>query len=271
VSGLRRVALSVATTVVAALAFALAVAAAGSASTKLTHFTGLPPEGVKPSTPTTGRLLVGARIMVPLGKGASPFDPSIGKPVMHESKTWNMYADGRIIWQEWTRSGDASVVPDGARRRDTGYVQQRLTPQGVQLVLRETGETGPDFEVDRGHPIAGLVAYPGRWLPASAWANRQIKAFVPARYVVAIDWGRPDISKLPSPAGEVLSQYKPLLRHLCQVITTEKTRALLQAFVDAGISPWANHAYAQSVTQARGLGGRFHIHMRPATPDRVRC
>ena len=46
-----------------ALVFAFAVAAAGSASTKLdlppTHFAGFPPEGVKASTPTTGRRPIG--------------------------------------------------------------------------------------------------------------------------------------------------------------------------------------------------------------------
>ena len=107
---LTRVALSVATTVVVVLAFVLT--ATGSASTKPTHFAGFPPEGVKASTPTTGRLLI----------GLSTWGP-------RAMTTWNVYADGRVIWQKWTSSGDATVVPDGARRLDTGYVQQRLTLQ----------------------------------------------------------------------------------------------------------------------------------------------
>ena len=86
----RRVALSVATTVGVVLACVLAVAAAGSASKKPTHFAGLPPKGVKPSTPTTGRLLIDLRI---------------DTPTSSEDKAWNLYADGRIIWQEWTSSG----------------------------------------------------------------------------------------------------------------------------------------------------------------------
>lgn len=58
------------------------------------------------------------------------------------STTWNVYADGRIIWQKWTSSGDATVVPDGASRLDTGYVQRRLTLQGVQRVRSKILSTG---------------------------------------------------------------------------------------------------------------------------------
>ena len=81
-----------------------------------------PLAGVKASTPTTGRLLLGLR-------------PTA-------TTTWNVYADGRVIWQKWTSSGDATVVPDGARRLDTGYVQQRLTLQGVQLLRSKILATG---------------------------------------------------------------------------------------------------------------------------------
>ena len=121
-SGLRfaRVALSVATTVVVALAFAVAVAVAGSAPTKPTHFAGFPPVGVKASTPTTGRLLIGL------------------SPTTTTGSTWNVYSDGRVIWQKWTSSGDATVVPDGARRLDTGYVQQRLTPRVCNYSCRRS-------------------------------------------------------------------------------------------------------------------------------------
>ena len=90
--------------------------------------------------------------------------------------------------------------------------------------------------------IEALVADPARWLPTSAWADRQIRAFVPARYLVAFDRGYPDLSKLPPPAAKALAQYKPLKRHACQILTTGQARALLQAFVKAGISPSENMA-----------------------------
>ena len=300
-SGLRfaRVALSVATTVVVALAFAVAVAVAGSASTKPTHFAGFPPVGVKASTPTTGRLLIGL------------------SPTTTTGSTWNVYSDGRVIWQKWTSSGDATVVPDGARRLDTGYVQQRLTPRGVQLLLSKILATGlfeQDLMLDVGSDhawanhrvrrgdrmvtviggpspdpadprdftkatpaqmralawIEKLVANPARWLPTRAWANRQIRAFVPARYWAGFDRSSPDISKLPAPAGKVLVRYKPLMRDGCQVLTAGKARALLQAFVEAGLSPSEKHAFTIAFGLA-SLHGLSDFHLSPALPDNDRC
>jgi hypothetical protein len=253
--------------------------------------------GVKASTPTTGRLVVGLR-------------PTA-------TTEWNVYADGRIIWQKWTPSGDATVVPKGARRLDTGYVQQRLTARGVQLLRSKILATGLfehnlRLDLGRGNPwvlhqvrrgdrmvtvdgvpspdpswnehftkatpaqtralarIAALVADPARWLPTSVWADRQVRAFVPARYVVAFDRSYPDISKLPPPAGKVLSQYKLLKRHACQVMTTGKARALLQAFVEAGLSPSENHAFVIAFAFA-GLHHPSDFHISPALPDNDRC
>jgi hypothetical protein len=80
-----------------------------------THFAGLPPEGVHASTPMTGKLVLS-------------FYPGLA---------WNVYADGRMIWQKWTHSGDPVVIPQGARMIDTSYVQQRLTLREVKL-LRST-------------------------------------------------------------------------------------------------------------------------------------
>lgn len=253
-----------------------------------THFAGVPAAGVKPSRPTTGRLLLGLR----------PANNTI----------WNVYADGRVIWQKWTSSGDATVVPDGKSRLDTGYVQQRLTLQGVQLLramILSTGLFDHDLrlELGRGHAwvfhrvwtgdrmvtvngvpsadpkatpaqmralawIEKLVADPARWLPRGAWTNRQIRAFVPARYLVAFDRGYPDIAKLPAPAGKVLVRYKQLRRHKCQILTTGQARAILQAFVAAGISPSENHAWNIGFDFAGlGLPHPSYLHLHPALPD----
>ena len=299
-----RVALSVTTTVVAALVVGLAVAAAGSASTKQVHFAGFPPEGVKASTPTTGTLLIG---LYRAGRARPGPVPGLR---LSANTTWNVYADGRIIWQKWSSSGDATVVPDGARRLDTGYVQQRLTPHGVQLLLSKILATGlferdllldvgsdhaSTYQVRRGDRMVTvnassgeqfakatpaemralawmgkLVADPARLLPTSAWANRQIRAFVPARYAVGFDRSYPDTSKLPSPAGEVLSRYKPLKRHGCQVMTTGKARALLDAFVEAGLSPSENFAF-EIAFRLPGPRGPSDFHLGPALPDNVQC
>ena len=288
-----------------AVVFALAVAAAGSASAGLDslppHFAGFPAESVKASTPTTGRLLIGLR------------SGTTGAAI------WNVYSDGRVISQKWTSSGDATVVPAGARRLDTGYVQQRLTPQGVQLLLSKLLATGlfednlmlalgkhdawafhrvrrgdrlvtvngvpspdPTWNQHFTNPtpaqtqalasIERFVADPTSWLPTSAWANRRIQAFVPARYTVAFDRSYPDISKLPSPAGKVLVQYKQLRSDGCQILTIGQARGLLQAFVKAGMSPSENHAFVIAFDFAGlHLLHPSDFHMSPALPDERRC
>jgi hypothetical protein len=286
---------AVATLAITALLCA-SVATFAAASASPPHFAGLPAVGVNASTPTTGRLIIGLR------PTATIF--------------WNVYADGRVIWQKWTRTpfGDATVVPVGARRPDTGWVQQRLTSTGVRLLLSKVLSTGlfehnlmlnlgkghawvlhqvrrgdrmvtvdgvssPDpswnEHFDKATPpelrsltfLATLVAHPDRWLPAKAWANRQIRPFVPARYMIAVDRGYPDLSKLPSPARETLSQYQDLRRHACQILTTSQARALLQAFATAGIFPSDNHA-DNIAFDAAALGSAHptYLHLSPSLP-----
>src|SRR5215831_1997081 len=87
--------------IVAASALTAVATASPTGSEQATHFAGLPPVGVKASTPTTGRLVIGLR-------------PTA-------TTEWNVYADGRVIWQKWTPAGDATVVPKGASKPDTGY------------------------------------------------------------------------------------------------------------------------------------------------------
>jgi hypothetical protein len=116
-----------------------------------------------------------------------------------------------------------------------------------------------------------LLADPAAWLPTTAWADREVRAFVPSHYFVAIDRSAPDMSKLPSPLRGLLFQYKKLLRHGCQVVTTGEARAILRAFVEAGIPPSDNHA--QSIDF--GLKGFRSIpsdlHFSPILPADFDC
>jgi hypothetical protein len=116
--------------------------------------------------------------------------------------------------------------------------------------------------------IKEFVAHPARWLPAGAWADRRIRAFVPARYVVAIDRGYPDLSKLPPPARKALVQYKDIRRHACQILTTGQAWALLQAFVKTGIAPSGNHAWIIDFDFADlDFAHPSDLHFSPALPD----
>jgi hypothetical protein len=252
------------------------------------NYAGLPPQGAHASMPATAKLLVSV--------SPSPWS------------TWNVYADGRIVWQKWNHSGDALVLPRGASMLDTGYVEQRLTPRGVQLFRSRVLSTGlfqhnlrlvlgnharvydrvrrgdrmvsvegvpspsqswknftkPTPAQARGlAQLDALLADPASWLPKTAWANREIRAFVPSHYLVALDRGPPDMSKLPAPLPELLRRYKKLLRHGCQVVATSQARAILQAFVETGISPSDNHAYSIAF-DFKGLG--FYSPVVPPLP-----
>jgi hypothetical protein len=263
-----------------------------------THFSGLPPQGAHASTPTTGKLMISLN--------PTPY------------ATWNVYADGRMIWQKWTHAGDPIVIPQGERMVDIGYVQQRLTPQGVQLLrsrILSTGLFGHNLrlKVGRNHffardrvrrgdrmvsvtttpyvdptwnehipkatpaqmrglaQIDTLVADPAAWLPASAWADREIRAFVPSHYMVAFDRSAPDTSKLPSPLRQLLLHYKKLLRHGCQGVTTGEARTLLQALVEAGIPPSHNHAWVIDFGLAGFRSIPSDLHFHPALPPEFDC
>jgi hypothetical protein len=86
-------------------------------------FIGLPPVGATPSTPENSEL-----ILHYLGRSAS-HGKGIGRPLV---QVW-VYADGRMIWSE--ESGhSAKPPPEGANELISGYLEQRLTPAGIELM-----------------------------------------------------------------------------------------------------------------------------------------
>jgi hypothetical protein len=77
---------------------------------------GLPPEDAVPSTPDNGELVVRMWTHSPAAPRMRIF----------------VYADGRLITQ---REGWSAIGPlEGALERHTSYLEQRLTPEGVELV-----------------------------------------------------------------------------------------------------------------------------------------
>jgi hypothetical protein len=243
---------------------------------------GLAPVGATPSTPTSGELVL--KFMF----GHTPGDPG--------RFTIDMYADGRLIW---SRFGDHSRTDEYAD--STGYLEQRLTPEGVQLVLADVlasglvdndlnltdgrglyfgyidyrGEErrvrvtwGEDLislldvnrEVSRKPPTAEQASAlihlderledPASWLPASAWEDPEIRAYVPSGYLVCIQ-GKQKIglarvlALLPPRAADLLrpqentpDEYTNLIgtfRLWCSDLTNDEARALEQALNDAGV------------------------------------
>jgi hypothetical protein len=174
--------------------------------------TGLPPQGAPPSTPATGQLL--ATLPIPI---------------------W-VYEDGRVISARWTTHNDW-----------TGYLEQRLSPSGVELVRAEILALKPVQDckpglgnygyLDGSRTVCESPGYPNlwaydlqyqrlsklqygarSWLPASAWVDPQPKPYVPARYHLEIDHA----SAVPAPvdAATFLATVSPevagLLTHPSQ-------------------------------------------------------
>jgi hypothetical protein len=89
-------------------------------------FIGLAPEGATPSAPESGDLVVHweafTATLPPQREGRDIF------------RAW-AYADGRIIWARRAHvPGPNRGIPEGANEFNSGYLEQRLTPKGVELV-----------------------------------------------------------------------------------------------------------------------------------------
>jgi hypothetical protein len=242
--------------VLAAVALAAAVTTAGWAIVREVildeGFVGLPPVGATPSAPESGELVIQYWIDTDGPKGTG------------EARAW-VYADGRLI----------------TLRR--GFFEQRLTPEGVELLRSEIVSAGLEhyqpapgpwihnaIQVRIGDRLVGYhanfperlrerLADPAAWLPASAWADRQIRAYVAPRYAISFrtqphTLGRSRIlSLLPATVADILRDedavaehgqlgspaFPPLLPITAYVsdLTTEEARALAQALDDAGFKP----------------------------------
>jgi hypothetical protein len=255
-------------------------------------FIGLPPKGATPSAPESGELVVQWR-----GRSAT-LPPAYydGRPAGPIVLAW-VYADGRIIWSRRER------IPEGASEFNSGYLEQRLTPEGVAQVRsavvalldrsRSVLETVPadddpwpfsgrlalqyvvpgDYgsawggvgvrdgdrlvrlgwvglveekgskrfheilddlrehsEVAIATPeqlsalrrVDALLTDPASVLPSSAWAVREVRAYVPSHYAVCIDTSPPKdaselLSLLPPRAADVLRD-KSRTRHDGEVV-----------------------------------------------------
>ena len=250
-------------------------------------FIGLAPLGARPSTPESGEL-------------------EIFYWVKREGRSRNwVYADGRLI----------------SDRSSSGLIEQRLSPEGLELLRTEILSTGqfsheppppppgppcpngvspgtvvppatvgcappqplpPPGEpletpfgitiavrdvgrlsrVDRASDLYRLeerLTHPASWLPASAWVDREIRAYVPATYAVCYGGWPPDqpiepsrlLTLLPAAAEDLLrakditpkkglfgspGDFHVVVDH-CSDVTNEEAHMLARAFDDAGFEP----------------------------------
>ena len=269
--------------VLAAVAVATAVTTAGWAIVReVVHdesLVSLPPVGATPSAPESGELVIYYRLDV---------NPDIKRARGH----WRwVYADGRLLTADARPMAQRSHadLPEADNGWSSGLVEQRLTPEGVELMRSEVVSTGlfehdqisPHDEIhneiqvrigDRMVRVQGELTPdsnefpkrlrerlmdPASWLPASAWADRRLRAYVPSRYEIwygaspqTLERSR-ILSLLPATAEDVLRAkdavpqqgdigypgYRPHpITRYHSVLTTEEARAVTQALEDAGLS-----------------------------------
>jgi hypothetical protein len=279
--------------VLAALVLAAAATTAGWAIVHevVLHkgFVGLPPVGATPSAPESGELVIQYWF------DTEDLEPADG------GRGW-VYADGRLITLR-----EKSDLAEAANRWSSGFLEQHLTPEGVELLRSEIVSTGlfehhqPAGRRSSPHNVIQVrigdrlvraqakgaaasdefperlrerLADPGSWLPASAWANRQIRAYVASRYAIyyggLIQTIEPSriLSLLPATAGDLLRAQEavpshgltgggglpltPVTRYVSD-LTTEQARALARALDDAGLrekTPQAQLGYLVEIPGA---------------------
>ena len=164
---------------VAVLVPAVAAAAYGTVRILILDrgFIGLPPVGATPSSPESGELVVhwfGFSATVPGGPRGRE---EVGG---HIVRAW-VYADGRIIWER-RYHGDptAGRIPEGANELNSGYLEQQLTPDGVQLLRSEVAGL---FD----HSRALLETVPADGDPWWGRQDSRLALFVPNDY--GSGWG----------------------------------------------------------------------------------
>ncbi|MEN3311273.1 MAG: hypothetical protein V7645_602, partial [Actinomycetota bacterium] len=230
-------------------------------------FIGLPPVGATRSAPESGELVIQYWI-----------DPDGLKGGFAGGQGW-VYADGRLI-----------------TLRGNGFLEQRLTPEGVELLRSEIVSTGlfdhhqparreasphsviqvrigerlvrvqvgcPGCPANFPEGLGERVADAASWLPASAWKDRQIRAYVASRYAISY-FAQPQplersrvLSLLPAAAEDLLRAKDAMSEqwvgsdHYVAYLTTEEARALAQALDDGGLK--------QEPANRGELGYRFEI------------
>jgi hypothetical protein len=185
-------------------------------------FDGLPPEGATPSKPLRGELV--------MKEGTS-----------NALAPWywvNVYADGRLIWSD----------PTAPR-----WIEQRLTPEGVELL--RSGAV----------PLGGQFDNPAQGLPSSAWEDRRLRPFVPWRYHACLTGDPPSLAPdfLPAEAKDVLRRTPwtdaTAWSQPCREVTVEDTRVLVEILSDAGFEI----VEEQGVVGVGGFGAYWYGNQPP--------
>jgi hypothetical protein len=185
----------------------------------------LPPEGAAPSAPVKGVFVLSLQACE--GPSSLPWSGILA-----------LYADGRLLWHTYDDPIEGDPGSWNGPRAKTGWLEQRLTPEGTELLRSELVSSGllgpvplpPDYSCPAGsyradarigdrdeyyvgklpRDLVERIAEPASWLPASAWEDREVRPFVPASYSVCISGLEPRISvaeiatALPARVGDLV-------------------------------------------------------------------
>jgi hypothetical protein len=238
-------------------------------------FIGLPPQGATPSAPDSGGATenAAANELVLFYWGPAAGNSDYGLFGVGKSRIW-VYADGRLIFLR------EAAIPEGANPLFTGFLEQRLTPEGAELLRSEAVSAGllgsdhapPGSEpvpfgidievrngdrlvrVERAIDLERLIARltePTSWLPASAWKDREIRAYVPSRFTVLYG---------AEPQTMAASQILALLPAPVQAILRAKDRTRVQGSVGTPGQMHVVYSYWSDVTveETRALAEALH-------------
>jgi hypothetical protein len=220
-------------------------------------FIGLPPLGAAPS-----------------GLGSTELLDTYVLPGTPFKGAAYLYADGRLIWFEYTTGNE----PYGS----TGYLEQRLNADGVELVQALAGD-----------PIQGVKRLDFRnlsdRLPEAAWQDVTIRPYVPSGFAACIwhaNWEYPfqestltlpdKLAMLPAAAADFLRDRELVhgydgVSH-CLGMTTAEARQLDEALRGAGLAQdeWRNGfilEYHAVLDSAAPKAWRIEVWFEPILPD----
>jgi hypothetical protein len=216
---------------------------------------GLPPETAEPSAPETGELV-------------ESYSSAGGGPPYRG--TARLYADGRLIWNRYF-SG-----PGGPNSLTTGYLEQRLTPEGISLVKGER-------DLLKKVPLVLLES-----LPLDAWEARWPVPYVPTVYGICLDAQDPRpgqahdgvtepahlIEMLPASVSSLLAgrEYVSPIEwdQDCIALSLEETRALERVLRDGDYDQdaFTNNFMVQYLVDVPGAYGmQISLMFEPRFPD----
>lgn len=217
---------------------------------------GLPPEDAEPSSPLVGELVDSYWV----AGGGLPY-----------RGTARLYADGRLIWNRYYDG------PRGHNAHTTGYIEQRLSPDGVELVRSHENLSEKD-----------PLRLP-QWLPLGSWEDRTARTYVPSGYGICLHAmdprpGRADdaisnepaelLTMLPPPISRLLQGHEfvsPMDRDQeCIALTLEETRVLERVLRDGDFDQEAfiNGFMVQYAVDVPGAyGTQVWLVFEPRFPD----